>query len=72
MKDWSEHRPRRVGTRTQAIIGELIRRDQARTDKIAEMQRFVGDGIRSGLAGCSQEDLFAAATDQTEISRGRA
>ncbi|MCV9938554.1 type II toxin-antitoxin system ParD family antitoxin [Boseaceae bacterium BT-24-1] len=39
----------------------LIRRDQARTDKIIAMQRYVDDGLKSGVGSRSSEELFAAA-----------
>ncbi|RFZ81589.1 type II toxin-antitoxin system ParD family antitoxin [Shinella sp. WSJ-2] len=53
-------------------VRDLIRRDQARADKIADMQRFVDDGIRSGVGSRSADELFGAATTRAEISHGRA
>jgi antitoxin ParD1/3/4 len=71
MKDWVEAQVK-TGRYSNAsdYVRDLIRRDQARTDKIAEMQRF--DGIRSGVGSRSADELFAAATTRAEISRGRA
>ncbi|UPA26777.1 type II toxin-antitoxin system ParD family antitoxin [Shinella oryzae] len=73
MKDWVEAQTK-TGRYSNAsdYVRDLIRRDQARTDKIAEMQRFVDDGIRSGVGSRSADDLFTAATTRAEISRGRA
>ena len=52
-------------------VRDLIRRDQARTDKIAEMQRFVDDGLKSGVGSRSKDELFAIAAARAEISTGR-
>jgi antitoxin ParD1/3/4 len=73
MKDWVEAQAK-TGRYSNAsdYVRDLIRRDQARTDKIAEMQRFVDDGIESGVGSRSSEELFAVAAARTEISRGRA
>ena len=73
LKDWVEA-PAKSGRYSNAsdYVRDLIRRDQTRTDKIAEMQRFVDDGIRSGVGSRSADELFAAATTRAEISRGRA
>lgn len=72
MKDWVEAQAK-TGRYSNAsdYVRDLIRRDQARTDKIAEMQRFVDDGIESGVGNRSAAELFAAAASRAEISRGR-
>ena len=51
-------------------VRDLIRRDQARTDKIAAMQRFVDDGLKSGVGSRSKNELFAAAVERGETTRG--
>ena len=73
MKDWVEAQAK-TGRYSNAsdYVRDLIRRDQARTDKIAEMQRFVDDGIRSGVGSRLTEELFALATSRADMSRGRA
>jgi antitoxin ParD1/3/4 len=72
MKDWVEAQAK-TGRYSNAsdYVRDLIRRDQARTDKIAAMQRFVDDGIASGIGSRSADELFAAATARAGISRGR-
>jgi antitoxin ParD1/3/4 len=72
MKDWVEAQAK-TGRYSNAsdYVRDLIRRDQARTDKIAAMQRFVDDGIASGIGSRSPDELFAAATARAGISRGR-
>ena len=73
MKDWVEAQAKTGRyANVSDYVRDLIRRDQARTDKIAQMQRFVDDGITSGLGRRSRDELFAAATERAEISRGRA
>lgn len=71
MKDWGEAQAK-SGRHSNAndYVRDLIRRDRARTDKIAEMQRFVDDGIGSGVGSRSAVELFAA-TRRAEISRRR-
>ncbi len=73
MKDWVEAQAK-TGRYSNAsdYVRDLIRRDQARTDKIAEMQRYVDDGIRSGVGSRSRDELFAEATARAEISPGSA
>lgn len=39
-------------------VRDLIRRDQERSDKIAAMQRFVEDGLGSGVGNRSKHELF--------------
>ncbi|CZT35889.1 type II toxin-antitoxin system ParD family antitoxin [Rhizobium sp. 9140] len=62
MKEWVEAQAK-TGRYANAsdYVRDLIRRDQTRTDKIAEMQRFVDDGIESGVGTRSKDDLFATA-----------
>ena len=73
MQDWVEAQTK-TGRYSNAsdYVRDLICRDQTRTDKIAEMQRFVDEGIASGVGRRSSDELFAAATAQADINRGRA
>lgn len=72
MKDWVESQAR-TGRYSNAsdYVRDLIRRDQARTDKIAEMQRFVDDGLKSGVGSRLKDELFAVAAARAEINTGR-
>ncbi|MBW9089038.1 type II toxin-antitoxin system ParD family antitoxin [Rhizobium wenxiniae] len=72
MKDWVESQAR-TGRYSNAsdYVRDLIRRDQARTDKIAEMQRFVDDGLKSGVGSRLKDELFAVAVARAEINTGR-
>ncbi|APO72504.1 ribbon-helix-helix domain-containing protein (plasmid) [Rhizobium gallicum] len=71
MKDWVEAQAR-TGRYSNAsdYARDLIRRDQARSDKIAAMQRFVDDGLKSGVGSRSKDELFAAAIARGETTRG--
>ena len=71
MKDWVEAQAK-TGRYSNAsdYVRDLIRRDQTRSDKIAAMQRFVDDGLKSGVGSRSKDELFAAAVARTETARG--
>lgn len=71
MKDWVEAQAK-TGRYSNAsdYVRDLIRRDQARSDKIAAMQRFVDDGLKSGVGSRSKNELFAAAIERGETTRG--
>lgn len=73
MKDWVEAQAK-TGRYSNAsdYVRDLIRRDQARMDKVIQVQRFVDDGIRSGVGSRSKNELFAEATARVETSRGSA
>lgn len=70
MKDWVEAQAK-TGRYSNAsdYVRDLIRRDQARSDKIAAMQRFVDDGLKSGVGSRSKEVLFATAVARGEATR---
>jgi antitoxin ParD1/3/4 len=71
MKDWVEAQAK-TGRYSNAsdYVRDLIRRDQVRSDKIAAMQRFVDDGLKSGVGGRSKDELFATAIARGEMTRG--
>ena len=62
MKDWVEAQAR-TGRYSNAsdYVRDLIRRDQERAAKIAQMQRLVTEGLDSGISGESMQDVAAAA-----------
>lgn len=71
MKDWVEAQTK-TGRYANAsdYVRDLIRKDQARTDKVAAMQRFVDEGLKSGVGNRSKDELFAAAQAKADTSRG--
>ena len=71
MKEWVEAQTE-TGRYANAsdYVRDLIRRDQERNDKIAAMQRFVDDGLKSRIGGRSRDELFAAALVRAEKAHG--
>ncbi|ANL32351.1 MULTISPECIES: type II toxin-antitoxin system ParD family antitoxin [Rhizobium] len=71
MKDWVEAQTK-TGRYANAsdYVRDLIRKDQERNDKIAAMQRFVDEGLKSGVGSRSKDALFEAARARVESSRG--
>ncbi|PBB22580.1 type II toxin-antitoxin system ParD family antitoxin [Mesorhizobium sp. WSM4312] len=71
MKDWVEAQTK-TGRYANAsdYVRDLIRRDQERNDKIAAMQRFVDDGLKSGIGTRSKDALFAEALTRANAPRG--
>ena len=64
MKAWTE---KQVGERqysnTSDYVRDLIRRDQARVEKIRAMQAHVTEGIESGIGNRSMDELEQAALE---------
>lgn len=71
MKDWVEAQTQ-TGRYANAsdYVRDLIRKDQERNDKLAAMQRFVDDGLKSGVGSRSKDELFAAAMARSDTPRG--
>lgn len=62
MKDWVESQSR-TGRYSNAsdYVRDLIRKDQERNDRIAAMQRFVDEGLESGVSERSMDEILADA-----------
>lgn len=62
MKDWVEGR---AGTgrysNASDYVRDLIRRDQERAEKIAQMQRLIDEGIEGGVSDKSMKEIRAEA-----------
>ena len=71
MKEWVEAQTV-AGRYANAsdYVRDLIRRDQERNDRIAAMQRFVDDGLKSGIGSRSRGELFVAALARAEKAQG--
>lgn len=70
MKDWVEAQAR-TGRYSNAsdYVRDLIRRDQERADKIAELQRLVSEGLESGVSARSKFEILEAARKQAPVAR---
>lgn len=70
MKEWVENQAR-TGRYSNAsdYVRDLIRRDQERADKIAELQRLVTEGLESGISALSKDEILQAAREQAAIRR---
>ena len=70
MKDWVEQQAK-GGRYSNAsdYIRDLIRRDQERGEKIAQMQALVTEGIESGAGDRSMDELRKNARDQVKPPR---
>nr|WP_319390400.1 type II toxin-antitoxin system ParD family antitoxin [uncultured Cohaesibacter sp.] len=71
MKEWVETQAK-TGRYSNAsdYVRDLIRRDQEKSDKIAAMQRFVDEGLASGVGGRSRDALFAEAQSRVKSTSG--
>ncbi len=71
MKEWVEAQTK-TGRYSNAsdYVRDLIRRDQERADKLADLQRLVSEGLASGVSDRSKEDILQAARER--LAAGRA
>ena len=70
MKEWVEVQAR-SGHYSNAsdYVRDLIRRDQERVSKLAELQRLITEGLESGISDRSIGDVLEAARKQAEAAR---
>jgi antitoxin ParD1/3/4 len=71
MKVWVEAQAK-AGRYSNAsdYVRDLIRRDQERADKLAQLQNLIREGIESGVTTLSPEDLLKAAREQASVASG--
>jgi len=69
MKQWVEERAR-SGRFSNAsdVVRDLIRREQERGDKIANMQALVEEGLASGLSDETMQDIRVRARQQAGLN----
>ena len=69
MKDWVEAQAR-SGRYSNAsdYVRDLIRRDQERAAKLAELQKLITEGIESGVSDRSVNDILKAAREQARAA----
>ncbi len=70
MKEWVEGQAQ-SGRYANAsdYVRDLIRKDQERSDKISAMQRFVDEGLASGIGERTRDELFEAALKSSGEAR---
>ncbi|MBL8556530.1 MAG: type II toxin-antitoxin system ParD family antitoxin [Phenylobacterium sp.] len=71
MKEWVESQTRtgRYGN-VSDYVRDLIRRDQERADKIANMQRLIDEAEAGGVSDRSLDEILAEARQQARARRG--
>jgi len=69
MKNWVEQQTK-GGSYSNAsdYVRDLIRRDQARAQKIAQMQNHVTEGLESGMGERTMDELRNSARKQVNTS----
>lgn len=71
IKDWVEAQAR-TGRYSNAsdYVRDLIRRDQERADRLAELQKLLNEGLESGVSDRTIDNVLKAAREQAETARG--
>lgn len=68
LKAWAESRVAEGRySSTSDYVRDLLRRDQERAEKVANLQRLVDEGRASGLSNRSMKDILAAARQQAGV-----
>jgi len=70
MEDWvkSQIGAGRYGNDSE-YFRDLIRRDQEKQTKIAELQHLITEGIESGVSDLSMQDILEAARRKAGVSK---
>jgi antitoxin ParD1/3/4 len=71
MKDWVEAQAK-SGRYSNAsdYVRDLIRRDQERADKVAELQKLLTEGLESGVSDRPMDDVLKTARQRAKTARG--
>ena len=71
MKDWVESQAK-SGRYSNAsdYVRDLIRRDQERAGKLAELQKLLTEGLESGVSDRTIDEVLKAARGQAKTARG--
>ena len=70
MKEWVDNQTK-TGRYSNAsdYVRDLIRRDQERSGKLAELQRLLTDGLESGVSNRSKDDILREARERLAAQR---
>jgi antitoxin ParD1/3/4 len=68
MKSWVEEQTKsgRYGN-TSDVVRDLIRREQIKAEKIANMQRLVDEGLASGVSDRTMDEIMTDARRRAEV-----
>jgi antitoxin ParD1/3/4 len=70
MKDWVEAQAKSGRySNSSDYVRDLIRRDQERADKLAELQRLLTEGLESGVSDRTMDDVLKTARQQAKTAR---
>ncbi|MBK8907334.1 MAG: type II toxin-antitoxin system ParD family antitoxin [Rhodospirillales bacterium] len=70
MKDWVEAQTKSGRySNTSDYVRDLIRRDQERASKLAELQKLLTEGLESGVSDRTIDDVLRAARQQAKAAR---
>ncbi|SFL80850.1 type II toxin-antitoxin system ParD family antitoxin [Methylobacterium pseudosasicola] len=72
MKDWVEAQAEtgRFGSASDCVR-DLIRRDQVRSDGVAQLQTLIAEGFDSGVSDRSLDTIFAEARERVRATQKR-
>ncbi len=70
MKDWVEAQAKSGRySNTSDYVRDLIRRDQERANKLAELQTLISEGLESGVSDRTIDDVLKAARHHAKTVR---
>ncbi len=73
MKDWVEAQTvTRRYANSSDYVRDLIRRDQERVAKIAELQKLIDAGLASGISTRPMSDVLAEAREKAKAAPSKA
>ena len=73
MKAWVEEQAKSGRyANTSDVVRDLIRREQVRADKIANMQRLIDEGRASGISDRTPRQIFEDVKAEFERRKGAA
>lgn len=70
MKEWVDSQTE-TGRYSNAsdYVRDLIRRDQERSERLAELQRLITNGLESGVSDRSKDDILQIARERLAARR---
>ena len=73
MKAWVEEQAKSGRyANTSDVVRDLIRREQVKAEKIANMQRLIDEAYASGISDLTFEEIIAEARAEAQVRSSRA